>query len=56
MIEFSDQSNSLKFLLEMMTGNDAIFEAHALLYVVISKVDKYVSYGELVGTRECITL
>jgi len=39
-----------------MTGNDAIFEVHALMYVTLSKADEYVPYGEPVGTRECITL
>jgi hypothetical protein len=56
MVEFSDQSNSLKIVFEMMTGNDAIFEVHALMYVVLSKADTYVPYGEIVSTRECMTL
>jgi len=56
MVEFSDQSNSLKIVLEMMTGNDAIFEVHAPMYVVLGKADKYVHCGDLVDTRKCITL
>jgi len=28
----------------------------AVIYVVLSEVEKHVPYGELVGTTECITL
>jgi hypothetical protein len=56
MVEFSDQSTSLKIVLEMMTGNDVISEVHALTYVVPLKADKYAHDGELIGTGECIQL
>jgi len=56
MVEFSDQSTSFKIVLEIMTGNDVISEVHALTYVVLRKADKYAHDGELIGTRECITL
>ena len=36
-----------------MTGNVVIFEVHAFIYVVINESEKYVPYGELVGTTEC---
>jgi len=39
-----------------MTGNVVISEVHALMYVVLSKPEERVLYGELVGTTECITL
>jgi len=28
---------------------------NALIYVVLSRAEKHVPYGELVGTTECIT-
>jgi hypothetical protein len=39
-----------------MIGNVVISEVDALMDVVLSKAAKHVPYGELVGTRECITL
>ena len=42
--------------MEKMTGNVVISEVDALVYVVLSKADKHVPYGELVATTECITL
>ena len=39
-----------------MTGNVVIFEVDALMYVVLSKAEKYASYGKLIGTKECTTL
>jgi hypothetical protein len=38
-----------------MTGN-VVSEVHAVVYVVLSKVEKHAFYGEFVGTRECVTL
>ena len=34
-------------------GSVAISEVDALMYVVLSKAEKHVPYGEFVGTREC---
>jgi len=42
--------------LEKVTGNVVISEIDALMYVVLSKVEKHEDYGELVGTSECIRL
>jgi len=39
-----------------MTGNVVISEVDALMYVVLSKVEKHLSYEELFGTTECVTL
>ena len=39
-----------------MTGNVVIFQTDALTYVVLSKAEKHVTYGDLVGTTEFITL
>jgi len=39
-----------------MIGNVIIFEVDALIYVVLSKAEKHVPYGEVVGTTECIVL
>jgi hypothetical protein len=39
-----------------MTGNVVISEVDARMYVILSKAVEHVSYGELVGTREYITL
>jgi hypothetical protein len=39
-----------------MTANVVMSEVDALMCVVLSKAEKYVSYGELVGTTECTTL
>jgi hypothetical protein len=38
-----------------MIGNVLISEVDALKYIVLSKVEKHVPYGELVGTIECVT-
>jgi len=40
----------------MMTVNVVISGADALMYVVLSKTEEHVSYRELVGTIECMTL
>jgi hypothetical protein len=39
-----------------MTGNVVISEVDALTYVLLSKAEKHVACGELVGTTECVTL
>jgi hypothetical protein len=39
-----------------MTGNVVIFDVDAVIYVLLSRAEKYVHYGEVVGTIECITL
>jgi hypothetical protein len=39
-----------------MTGFIVISELDALVYVVLSKAENHVPYGELCGTTECITL
>jgi len=39
-----------------MTANAIIPEVDVLLYVILSKKEKHVSHGELVGTTECMTL
>jgi hypothetical protein len=39
-----------------MIDNDSIREVDALKYVVLSKVEKHVPYGELVVITECVTL
>ena len=39
-----------------MIGNVVISEVDALKYVVLSKVEKHVPCGKLVGTTRCITL
>ena len=39
-----------------MTGNVVISEINALMYVVLSRAEKHVPYGELVNTTECVTL
>jgi hypothetical protein len=44
------------YIMELMTGNVVISEVVALMYVVLSKAEKHVHYGELVGSTECITL
>jgi len=39
-------------MLELMTGNVVTSEVDVLMYVVISRVEIHVAYGELVGTTE----
>ena len=45
-----------KIMLELTTDNIVITEVDALMYVVISKAENHVPYGELAGTTECMTL
>jgi hypothetical protein len=47
---------SWKVLLALMIGNVLTFKADALTDVILREVEKYVPYGELAGTRECLTL
>jgi hypothetical protein len=47
---------SWKIMLAPMTGNVVIPEVDALTYIVLSEVEKHVSYRELADTRECLTL
>jgi hypothetical protein len=53
---FSERSTSWKIILEPTTGNDAISEVDARMYVVLRKAEKHVPCGESVGTTKCITL
>jgi len=39
-----------------MIGNAVISYVDAFMYVVLSRVEKHVQCGKLVGTTECITL
>jgi hypothetical protein len=43
-------------MLELMTGHVVISEVQSRIYVVLSKAEKHVPYGESAGTAECITL
>ena len=58
MVEFSKQPISWKITLETMTGNVAMSEVDTVMYsyVVLSKVEEHLSYEELFGTTECVTL
>jgi hypothetical protein len=49
---FNTASFSLKTGLEQKTGNVVISEVDSFTYVALSKVEKHVSYGELVGTTD----
>ena len=37
-----------------MVGNAAVSRVDDFMYSVLSKVEKHVPYGELVGTIECM--
>jgi hypothetical protein len=39
-----------------MTGNAVITEVDAVMHVVLSRAEKHVPYGELVGATERIVL
>jgi hypothetical protein len=56
MAEFTERPTFWKITLEPMTGNVVLSEVDALMYVVLSKAEKRVSYEELFGTNECMTL
>jgi hypothetical protein len=49
MVKFSEWHFSWKHKLERMAGNVVIYDVDAVLYVVLSKAEKHVPYGELVG-------
>jgi hypothetical protein len=42
--------------MEIMAGSVVISEVDALTYVLLSKAENHMPYGELVGTTECMTL
>ena len=42
--------------MEPLTGNIVTSEVDVFMYVVLTKAEKHVPYGKLVGTIECITL
>ena len=52
MVVFSMQPASWKIILELMTGNVVTSEVDVLMYVVISRAEIHVPYGELVCTTE----
>jgi hypothetical protein len=54
-VEFITYFIYWKTILEMMTGNVVISEVDAFACVVLSKAERHLFYGELVGTRERIT-
>jgi hypothetical protein len=56
MVEFSYYTPSWKITFKQMTSNVVISCVDALIYVVLSKVEKHLPYTELVGITECITL
>jgi hypothetical protein len=43
-------------MLAPMNGIVLISEVGTLMHVALSEVEKHVPYGELVGTRECLSL
>jgi hypothetical protein len=47
---------SFNAMLAPTTANVVIFEVDARTYIILSKVEKHVPYGELGGTREYMTL
>jgi hypothetical protein len=52
MLEFSKYHTSWKIILEPVTGHVVISEVDALMCFVLSKAEKHVPNGELVGTTE----
>jgi hypothetical protein len=55
-VEFSKSSTSGKLYLEYMIGNNVTSEVDALTYVVLSKAEQHMPYGEFVVTIECLML
>jgi hypothetical protein len=55
MVKFSEWPTSWKPTPERMTGKVVISDVD-VMYVVLSKAEKHVPYGELVGDPECMTL
>jgi hypothetical protein len=49
---FSEKPTSWKIILEPLTGNIVTFKVHDLMYVILSKAEKHVLYGKLVGTTK----
>jgi hypothetical protein len=43
-------------MLELMTDNIVITEVDALMFVVLSKAENQVPYGQLAGPTDCMTL
>jgi hypothetical protein len=56
MAEDTKLSISWEIILEKMTENIVITEVGARLYVVLSREEKHVPYGERAGTIECTPL
>ena len=56
MVEFLKQVTSCEVILKPMADNVFMSEVDALMYVVLSKVQKHVPYREVIGTTECMTL
>jgi hypothetical protein len=56
MVKFSKWSTSWKIVLDTMAGEIVLSEVDALIYVVLSKAEKQVPYGEFVHTTVCTTL
>jgi hypothetical protein len=44
------------YILERMTGSVVLSEVYAVIYVVLSKAEKHLFYGDFVGTTGCLTL
>jgi len=56
MVDFAKQFTSWKIIMEPMSGNVIISEKNALTYVILSKAEEQVPYGELVGIKEGVML
>jgi hypothetical protein len=52
MVEFSKYPTSWEIVLETMTGNIVISGVDVLMCLMLSKAEKYVACGELVGTTK----
>jgi hypothetical protein len=40
----------------MMTDSVVTSKVYSVMFVILSKAEKHVSYGKLVATTECMTL
>jgi len=59
MVESLEQQTSWKIILEPIIGNVVIPEVDAFMYstgVVLSKEEKHMPYGKLVGATECTAI
>ena len=56
MVKFSEWPTSWKAKLERMTDNVVLSDVDVVIYVELSKVEKHVPYGELVGGPEYMKL